>query len=82
MRYFRDEYIAHVRDKKCPSGVCKGLLQYVINDKCIGCTACVRVCPTDAISGERKQKHIIDLDKCIKCDACVDKCKFDAIDKK
>ncbi|MCL2082444.1 MAG: 4Fe-4S binding protein [Oscillospiraceae bacterium] len=82
MRYFRDEYISHVKDKKCPAGACKSLLQYVINDKCIGCTACVKVCPTDAISGERKQKHSIDPDKCIKCDACIQKCKFGAIDKK
>jgi NADP-reducing hydrogenase subunit HndC len=81
LRYFRDEYEAHVKDKKCPAGACKSLLTYTINDKCIGCTACVRVCPTEAITGERKAKHIIDPAKCIKCDACVEKCRFNAIDK-
>jgi NADP-reducing hydrogenase subunit HndC len=82
IKYFRDEYNAHINDKKCPAGVCKDLLQYIINEKCIGCTACKRVCPTEAISGERKEMHVIDMAKCIKCDACVAKCKFDAIIKK
>jgi NADP-reducing hydrogenase subunit HndC len=81
LKYFREEYEAHVNDKKCPAGVCKGLLTYSINDKCIGCTACVRVCPTDAITGERKAVHVIDPAKCIKCDACMEKCKFNAIVK-
>ena len=77
---FRDEYEAHVIDKKCPAGVCKDLLSYfIIPEKCIGCTACVRVCPTGAISGERKQPHVIDDAKCIKCGACEEKCKFGAI---
>ncbi|HHX13286.1 MAG TPA: 4Fe-4S binding protein, partial [Clostridiales bacterium] len=67
-------------DKKCPAGVCKALLSYVIEpDLCIGCTACARVCPTNAITGKVKVKHIIDQDKCIKCGACYEKCKFDAI---
>lgn len=80
LHYFRDEYIAHVRDKKCPAGVCKALLSYVIEpDLCIGCTACARVCPTNAITGKVKEKHIIDQDKCIKCGACYEKCKFGAI---
>ena len=81
MQYFRDEYIAHVKDKKCCAGVCKDLLQYIINDKCIGCTVCKKVCPVDAISGERKEVHVIDMAKCIKCDACIAKCKFNAIVK-
>ena len=78
---FYDEYLAHVNDKKCPAGQCKALKQYVIlSDKCIGCTACTRVCPTNAIAGERKQPHTIDQATCIKCGACFDKCKFNAIE--
>lgn len=83
MRYFRDEYIAHVVDKRCPAGVCKNLLKYeIVEDKCKGCTACARVCPVNAISGEVKTAHIIDQDKCIKCGACMDVCKFNAVIKK
>jgi NADP-reducing hydrogenase subunit HndC len=81
LKYFRDEYEAHVNNKQCPAGVCKSLLTYSINEKCIGCTACVRVCPTAAITGERKAVHVIDPAKCIKCDACLEKCKFNAIVK-
>lgn len=82
LRYFRDEYIAHVVDKKCPSGVCKDLLNfYIIPEKCKGCTACARVCPTGAITGTLKYPHVIDSDKCIKCGACMQKCKFNAIIK-
>ena len=80
LHYFRDEYLAHVIDKKCPAGVCKGLLNYsILEDKCIGCTACAKVCPASAISGEVKKPHTIDTQKCIKCGACVEKCKFSAI---
>ena len=82
LRYFRDEYIAHVVDKKCPAGVCKDLLQYkIVADKCKGCTACARACPAGAISGTVKEPHSIDPNKCIKCGACMSKCKFGAIIK-
>ena len=82
LRYFKDEYIAHIVDKKCPAGVCKSLLQYkIVEDKCKGCTACARVCPVGAISGAVKTPHAIDTSKCIKCGACMDKCKFGAIIK-
>ena len=82
LRYFRDEYIAHVKDKKCPAGVCTKLLSYkIMEDKCKGCTACARKCPVGAISGTVKQPHSIDTNKCIKCGACMDTCKFGAIIK-
>jgi NADH-quinone oxidoreductase subunit F len=80
IRYFRDEYMAHIRDKRCPAGVCKSLITYsVIEDKCTGCTACARVCPTKAATGEKKKVHAINQETCIKCGACYDACKFDAI---
>ena len=82
LKFFRDEYEAHIRDKKCPAHHCKALLQYQITDKCRGCTACARVCPAGAISGEIKQQHVIDQDKCLKCGACMEKCRFGAIVKK
>ncbi len=83
LRYFKDEYIAHVVDKKCPAGVCKALLSYIIDaDKCKGCTLCARICPNGAISGKVKEAHLIDQSKCIKCGACMEKCKFGAISKK
>ena len=82
LRYFKDEYLAHVVDKKCPAGVCTRLLQYkIIEDQCKGCTACARVCPAGAISGSVKEPHSIDPAKCIKCGACMSKCKFGAIIK-
>ena len=76
---FRDEYVAHVVDKKCPAGVCKDLLQFVITDACIGCTKCKRNCPVDAISGNVKEVHVIDQNKCIKCGSCVKGCPKNAI---
>ena len=83
LRYFRDEYVAHVVDKKCPAGVCKSLLAYTIDpDKCKGCTLCSRVCPNGAILGAVKTPHVIDQTKCVKCGACMEKCKFGAISKK
>ena len=83
LRYFRDEYIAHIQDKKCPAGVCKKLVSFeIIADKCKGCTACARKCPVGAISGSVKNPHIIDTSKCVKCGVCMDTCKFNAIIKK
>ena len=82
LRYFRDEYVAHVVDKKCPAGVCKALISYKIDaDKCKGCTKCARNCPVGAISGAVKQPHVIDGSKCVKCGVCVDNCPFGAITK-
>ena len=80
LRYFRDEYEMHVREKKCPAKVCKGLIKYSIDEeKCVGCMACAKACPTEAAFGERKQPHKIDQDKCIKCGVCMDACKFEAV---
>ena len=82
LKYFRDEYIAHVVDKKCPAGVCKALLSYkIVEDKCKGCSACSRKCPVGAISGVIKSPYKIDTTKCVKCGVCMDTCRFDAIVK-
>jgi ferredoxin len=82
LKYFYDEYEAHVKEKRCPSGVCQALLQYTITDKCIGCTKCARNCPASCISGKVKELHVIDQEKCIKCGACQTACPVDAIIKK
>ena len=83
LEHFRDEYVAHIVDKRCPAGVCKALLNYVIDpEKCKGCTKCARNCPASAISGEVKQPHVIDPAKCIKCGACMENCAFGAISRK
>ncbi|TCL41023.1 NADH-quinone oxidoreductase subunit NuoF [Harryflintia acetispora] len=82
LHFFRDEYVAHIVEKRCPAGVCKDLLNfYIREDKCKGCTLCARNCPVGAISGNVKEPHIIDRSKCIKCGACIEKCKFGAIEK-
>jgi len=80
LRYFRHEYEAHIRDKKCPAGACQALLTYSIDaSACQGCGLCAKVCPAEAITGEKKKPHVIDTTNCIKCGTCKDKCKFGAV---
>ncbi len=83
LRYFRDEYEAHIFDRRCPAGACQDLLMYYIDEElCTGCRACKKVCPADAIEGEKKETHVIDETKCIACGACLERCKFDAVKTK
>jgi len=79
LRYFREEYQTHIRDKRCPAGVCKALITYSVNDNCNGCTLCLKNCPEGAITGEKKKMHTIDPDKCTRCGACEAVCNQDAI---
>src|SRR5699024_10452221 len=82
LKYFRDEYEAHVYDKKCPAGTCQALSEYYITENCIGCTKCARNCPVSCISGKVKERHVIDTEKCIKCGTCMEACPVGAIVKK
>ncbi|KNF07282.1 iron hydrogenase HydB [Gottschalkia purinilytica] len=82
LNYFRDEYLAHVQEKRCPAGACQSLLQYFITEDCIGCTKCARNCPASCIDGKVKQRHVIDVEKCVKCGACVEACPVNAVIKK
>ncbi|NLB89945.1 MAG: NADH-quinone oxidoreductase subunit NuoF [Clostridiales bacterium] len=81
LKFFRHEYEAHIKDRRCPAHQCQALLQFVVNDNCRGCTLCAKNCPADAITGAVREKHYIDIDKCVKCGACLEKCRFGAIDK-
>ncbi len=82
LNFFRDEYEAHIKERRCPAHVCKKLVQFIIDpEKCTGCTKCARKCPTSAISGKVREPHVIDQSKCIKCGVCMDNCAFGAISK-
>jgi NADH:ubiquinone oxidoreductase subunit F (NADH-binding)/NAD-dependent dihydropyrimidine dehydrogenase PreA subunit len=82
LKYFREEYEEHIKEKKCRGGVCKPLIKYTINNACTGCTACAIQCPVNAISGEKKGMHTIDLETCIKCGICFEVCKYNAVEVK
>ncbi|MBI5528926.1 MAG: SLBB domain-containing protein [Deltaproteobacteria bacterium] len=79
LRYFREEYEAHITKKKCPAGVCKPLIKFTVNEKCNGCMVCARECPTECISGEKQKPHVIEQDKCVRCGNCFEACRFDAV---
>jgi Na+-translocating ferredoxin:NAD+ oxidoreductase RNF subunit RnfB len=80
LQHFRDEYLAHIRDHRCPAAVCKALLTFTINDQCTGCMVCRKECPAQAIAGEKKKLHVIDQAKCTRCGVCRAVCKLDAVD--
>jgi len=80
LRYFRNEYIEHIQNRRCPAGVCKAFITYTVNENCTGCQLCLKICPAEAIQGKKKEPHIIDVEKCVKCSACKSVCKFDAVE--